>query len=183
LNREANVRKTLNPNDSTTRLLTIIPGQPIRLEIRVTNVGKTTAEKILATLIVQYVKKGEKPILSPKKGGRIVFSEEKKKGALPATSWIKATLYPNEVSQVSFSRSRWGKSGVVEDDPITQVEKTELDKGNAYILLMGEVWYSDVFGFRHWTKFCGTSDGQLDLSVAKKCVAFGEVDGSQSKGK
>jgi hypothetical protein len=63
---------------------------------------------------------------------------------------------------------------------LSQTEKTELDNGNAYVLLLGEVWYSDVFGVRHWTKFCEMSS-QLDLAVVKKCIAFGAVDANQPK--
>jgi hypothetical protein len=173
--------KDVDPNNSKSRLLTTTVGQPIKIEVRVTNIGKTTAEKIFGTLIVQYVPKGGKPIL-PKRENRIVFTEGTKpeKGALPGTAWGEPTIYPNEVSQNSFSRSRWGKNGTIEDDPISQTEKTELDNGNAYVLLLGEVWYSDVFGVRHWTKFCEISS-QLDLEVAKKCLAFGTVDSSLPK--
>ena len=174
--------KDADPNNEKLRLLTTTAGQPIKIEVRVTNVGKTTAEKILGTLQVQYISKGRKPIL-PKRPHSIVFVEGSKpeRGMLPGTAWREATLYPNEVSQNYFSRSRWGKNGIVEDDPITQDEKTALDNGNAYVLLMGEVWYSDVFGIRHWTKFCEMSSPQLDLSVAKKCVVFGAVDANQPK--
>jgi hypothetical protein len=171
--------KDADPNNGKSRLLTTTAGQPIKIEVRVTNIGKTTAEKILGTLTVQYVPKGGKPIL-PKKANRLLFTEGTKKGDLPGTAWGEATLYPNEVSQNSFSRSRWGKNGTVEDDPITQTEKTELDRGNAYVLLLGEVWYSDVFGVRHWTKFCEISS-QLDLAIAKTCLAFGAVDPNQPK--
>jgi hypothetical protein len=176
--------KDADPNNGKWKVLTTTAGQPIKIEVRVTNIGKTTAEKIFGTLIVQYVPKGAKPIL-PKRENRISFTEGKKsgkreKGDLPGTAWGEATLYPNEVSQNSFSRSRWGKNGTLEDDPITPTEKTELDNGNAYLLLLGEIWYSDVFGVRHWTKFCEITS-QLDLAVAKKCLAFGAVDASQPK--
>jgi hypothetical protein len=165
--------KDADPNNEKMRLITAAAGQPIKIEVRVTNLGKTAAERILGTLLVQYVSKGGKPTVLPKR--EIVFTEGRKpkKGALPGTAWGEATIYPNEVSQQYFSRSRWGKTGVVEDDPLTQTEATALQAGNAYILLMGEVWYSDVFGVRHWTKFCGMSLQQLDPLVAKKCVAFG----------
>jgi hypothetical protein len=174
--------KDVDPNDGKTRLLTTTAGQPIKIEVRVTNIGKTTAERILGTLTVQYVPKGGKPIL-PRNKNRIVFVEGGKpeKGTIPSTAWGEATLYPNEVSQNSFSRSRWRKNGIVEDDPITQAEKTALDNGNAYVLLLGQIWYSDVFGVRHWTKFCAMSMPQLDPLAAKKCVAFGAVDASEPK--
>ncbi len=173
--------KNADPNTGKERVLATSAGQPIKIEVRVTNVGKTTAERVFGTLQVQYVPKGKKPVL-PEKIHRIVFIEGGKpeKGAIPGTAWSEATLYPGEVSQNSFSRSRWGKNGIVEDDPITQAEKTELDNGTAYVLLLGEVWYSDVFGVRHWTKFCEMSNLQLDPSVGKKCVAFGAVDANQA---
>lgn len=99
---------------------------------------------------------------------------------MPGTEWMEATLYPNEVSQNYFSRSRWGKDGRVEDDPITQAEKTELYRGNAYLLLIGEVWYSDVFKIHHWTKFCEISNSEVDPAIAKQCVAFGAIDANQT---
>lgn len=175
--------KDADPNNGKWKVLTTTAGQPIKIEVRVTNIGKTTAEKILGTLIVQYVPKGGKPIL-PRKKNQIMFTEGKKreKRALPGTAWMEATLYPGEVSQNYFSRSRWEADGTVKDDPISPTEKAELDNGNAYILLLGEIWYSDVFGARHWTKFCEIGPPHLaDASVEKKCIAFGAVDANQPK--
>lgn len=172
-------------NNGRNRLLTTIAGQPIKIETRITNIGKTTAERIIGTLIVQYVPKGKKPTLFPRRGKSFRIGHgscHNLRGGIPAFLWDEATLYPNEVSQVVFSRAKCGKDGIVEDDPITESERAELDRHNAYILVSGEVWYSDIFGVRHWTRFCGISDLQLDPFVATDCIAFGAVDANQPRG-
>ena len=60
---------------------------------------------------------------------------------------------------------------------MTQQERTALDSGESYFLNFGEVWYRDVFGIRHWTKFCEMGNAQINVKVAERCLRFNAVDG------
>ena len=55
---------------------------------------------------------------------------------------------PEEESGAGESRTKG------EDDPYLVAEKTAMDQGKAWMAVHGTIWYDDIFGTTHWTKFC-----------------------------
>jgi hypothetical protein len=170
-----------DPHNAKDRTFPLNAGQPVKIPVRVTNVGKTAAEHLLATAIIEIVSRDKRPAIIPKKS--LKFTEDGKptpKGnSIPTTAWREGVLYPEEVSENSFSRVRRTKDGELEDDPLTKPEKDALDSRKSYILIFGEVWYSDIFGVAHWTKFCEMGNAQLNDVIGTQCIRFSAVDHNQ----
>jgi hypothetical protein len=176
---EGEIPPGFDPNNTKTRTIPLTAGQPLKIKVKVTNIGKTTAENLLGTLFIQIVPKDGEPIFP--KNGKFHFSEghpcsPKKTKNIPETAWLEGTLYPKEVSENEFSRMRCSKNGIAEDDPPTQAETTAVDSAKSYVLIFGEVWYVDVFGTHHWTKFCEMANAQININLGKKCARFDAVD-------
>ena len=119
----------IDPNNIKNHIVQVTANQPLKIQIKVTNMGKTTAENLLGTLIVQIVPKDQKPIF-PSDGKAIKFREGdhcrsvRPDTNLAGTGWREGTMYPQEVSEHDFSRMRCNRNGIAEDDPVTQSEKT-----------------------------------------------------------
>jgi hypothetical protein len=166
--------------DPTSRTLpALVAGQPLEIPVRMTNIGNTTAEKLRGGLLIQIVPDDKEPVI-PR--NRLIFplpGEPKVPGkSMPGEYLFRATLYPNEVAESSFSRLKADGS----KDPVTSSEVTAITAGTSHIYLVGQVWYYDIFGVLHWTKFCETSVAKtVKYSTVLKCVRFGGVDNNQSK--
>jgi hypothetical protein len=71
------------------------------------------------------------------------------------------------------------------EDPATSAEVNAIAAGTAHIYLVGQVWYDDIFGVSHWTKYCGNTTTKMlapsdSSSPAWKCGRFGGVDSNQA---
>jgi hypothetical protein len=169
----------IDPNNAKAHIIHALAGHPLKVQIKVTNVGRTTAENLLGTLITEIVSKDRQPIFQIKNS--LHFSETvhcvpNSRKNLPSTGWREGVLYPQEVSENEFSRMRCSEQGTIVDDPVTQDEQTAIEGGRSYVLSVGEVWYSDVFGVRHWTRFCQMANAELNVKIAEQCARFGALD-------
>jgi hypothetical protein len=154
---------------------TFFVGQPATVPVNVTNTGKTTAEGIRGSLLVQIVPDGEQPIF-PRRLALALPGEPEPRGTnAPPESWFISVLYPSDNTVFYFSRMK--ADG--EFDTITLNEVNELNADTAYIYLVGQVWYEDVFGTTHWTKFCESTDHRKPTSKDSpvwRCAKYGAVD-------
>ena len=46
----------------------------------------------------------------------------------------------------------------------------------AYMVVWGEVQYSDMFGKHHWTRFCEGSGIDAESIASEKCAKYSSVD-------
>jgi hypothetical protein len=151
-------------------------GKPLKIPVRITNIGKTAAEKIKGVLFVQVIHIGNEPILPERKLIFTMPGEKQPKGeSYPSEGWVKGVMYPGEMDQGYYSRLKRGPAGVGVEDPVTQAELDDVGNGRAHIYILGEVWYYDIFGVAHWTKFC-QGDTFERLPTALKCAHFNSVD-------
>ncbi len=95
---------------------------------------------------------------------------------VPGRLFETSIIYPGDPAETSASRSRFAANGKVEDVPLTLEEAKEAQNGNTYLAVWGEVWYSDIFGTDHWTKFCRCANYGGALTEGEKCAKFSSVD-------
>jgi hypothetical protein len=169
-------------NVESKRQLMITPGQPLVIPSRFTNIGKTTALDVRAAIVIEVLPNGNDPHL-PDKDMTISLHLHPSPGgpsgrgapAEIATFTLQTSvIYPNDVSDFGASRKHFSTTREVEDDPVTPGEVLNLNRGSSYIAMWGQVWYSDVFGVDHWTKFCkviGRGDTQNE-----KCSKYSYID-------
>jgi hypothetical protein len=153
-------------------------------KVKVTNIGKTTATAISGAVVEEMVPSGTEPKM-PKRQKWFIPDKNgvpPKLGEHVTKGWWEATLYPNEVSEGTYSRLKRDPSGKAVDDLLTQPEIDAFNRQDLYTITYGEVWYSDIFGVRHWTRFCEQTP-QKDGRGSRNCVNFGAVDSNQKKAK
>jgi hypothetical protein len=158
-------------------------GQPIGIPIRTTNVGKTPAQHIWWSVYTSVVPIGREPDLPTH---HILPNDEiykvKRTGTrsvdIPHQESERSLLYYGEHDDIVATRleriSRDGKS-IVQPKTLTPEEWEGFAHGKNYIIVFGEVWYLDVFGITHWTKFC-VSKTTSTANTSRKCVNFAGVD-------
>ncbi|HEY5057110.1 MAG TPA: hypothetical protein VII58_13175, partial [Acidobacteriaceae bacterium] len=180
---EGTVTSGTDPN-GTSRTIPFVAEQPMKVPVRITNIGKTVAEQATGVLDIQIIQKGKHPHI-PK--GQMKLAVTADPGEPPAPgrpypgrAWMESTIYPGGVSESSPTRMKKGPDGKrFVDDLLTQSEVDGINKGTAYIYVVGEVWYSDIFGVRHWTKFC-ESNVLAATADRLKCARFGTVDNNHA---
>jgi hypothetical protein len=178
-----------DPNSQARTIPSFIAGQPVKIPIRVTNIGKTAAEQSQGILFVQLVSKGTEPILPET---RLIFNFFSKQThsegkvtrgvSIAAQGWYGSTLYPGQVQIASYSRMTYGPNREIIESPATIDEINGFNGGTVYLFIVGQVWYPDVFGVKHWTKFCVSTDPVGDVANLK-CARFGAVDNNHSEPK
>lgn len=172
-----------DPNGLDYAFQPFIAGKPLSIPIRVTNIGKTTAEHIKGAIFVQVVSKGKEPMLPSKRLSFAAPDEptpSMRGKSVPAEGWLTATLYPGEVVEGSPSRMKRLGDGTIVIDPVTSEEADGINGGSMSLYILGEVWYADVFGVQHWSRFCETTDRE-SIKARIKCVRFGAVDHNRGK--
>lgn len=130
--------------------------------LTVTNPGKTPAKDITADLYFEVVTND---------------------GSIPhfwgGTSHINFTagvVWPNSAAPDTLEIWRV-ENGTKEMKrlPITDLEKTALREGKAWIASHGTIEYSDVFGERHWVQFCSWENFMATTYLsAKSCADYND---------
>lgn len=156
-----------------------IPGQFM-------NTGKTPALHVRATVFVQIVGPGNdadlpgknQPIPEPgkpfPKGGYHVQS-------IPPQFDTSPVLYPSQYTKFTVFQVMGPYNGRDIPLAISSSEYQNLRQGKSYIAVWGEIWYQDIFGVNHWSKFCKEGDpaGRVPDAQDKKCVEYSDVDNNE----
>lgn len=168
--------------------ITFTVDEAISLPVRFTNIGRTPALKIEGLACVEIVPVGHDPdfakwdsgiSMKMRKDESFPKRYETKLAGAPC-NWIKTTIiYPRGKRELSFGRVRLNDTGKAEDDPLRLHEFNSLTHSTAYFSIYGQIWYWDVFGVRHWTKFCGSKTFNGSPSQSSKCVDYSDVDHNQ----
>jgi hypothetical protein len=117
-----------------------------------TNTGKTPATNIAGNFYVEVVPNGQNPQFE---------------ATTMHTTVVQGVILPNAPQEIQASRRRLAADTTDqgESDPLTNVEKSALDDGKAWIAVHGTVSYRDIFHVRHWIKFCFWSDLRPGITV------------------
>jgi hypothetical protein len=132
--------------------------------LSVKNYGKTPASKIIGVFYIEVVPNGAKlkfdsDIIHDAFENKILMPD----ADLPETISRKAVqVFGNEPRGVNY--------------PLTPEEKSSLDDGSSWTAVHGFVTYDDIYGVRHFNKFCfwrGQGNQQLQ---SFDCVNYNEMD-------
>jgi len=137
-------------------------GQPLQVPIEFTNYGKTAARKITTGISIEVFPIGEEPAI-PDASETVTISTTTDAVIAPPGKHLLA-VYPSEITgagiidpgeniKLTVSRVKL-TGGQVLIDPLSEDDVQKLTTGKKYIVLFGNIVYSDIFGIQHETKFC-----------------------------
>ncbi len=170
-----------NPNDII-KSVTFAEGQVPRVPVRLVNVGKTAARGVHGIIVLEIVPLGKDPNLPQRKkkylflaGGPI---PTRPKAPVRAATPIKGgDIFPGMYSEVPIDRVHIRSNGrAVEGFPLGHQEALSLLSDKAYLSFYGEFFYSDIFGVKHWTRFCSMYTVNGTPVDSEKCADFSDVD-------
>jgi hypothetical protein len=151
-------------------------GERIQIPYRISNTGKTPALRVNGGFVVEIVPSGKEPQV-PGKDEDIALPYEiapKHKFDRPVVvNGMKTPIIlPNEPHHISLYRKY-----ISGDDRLTTEELNDLANRRSYLLIWGKVYYSDIFGKRHWMRFCGSPPiGNEPVSTPEKCTEYSAID-------
>lgn len=111
--------------------------------------GKSPAKSVAADFFVERVKNGEVPQLT---------SSNKFAG------FTTGVIFPDTVSTFPAPYD------------LLQSEMEDYKEGRIFLVVYGQVRYTDVFRTDHWTKFCGFISGKTGAFTAQKCTDYNDTD-------
>jgi hypothetical protein len=133
--------------------------------LTITDTGKTPATQIVGDFYVELIPEGQNPHFEAQ---------------IPHFKMFSGIAIPNAPQSVVVSRQKLrpgGNPAESEGDPLTEDEKTALDSGRLWRAVHGTVWYDDVFGTRHWIRFCFWTGLIVGKSYSSGgCVAYNATD-------
>jgi hypothetical protein len=147
-------------------------GGPLNVPTRFTNVGKTPAEAVRVYAVIEVVANGKEPDV-PKDFSPVWT----KKAVATAVVQVDAgAIFPSSHMDQTITRVIIGEHGQAAVRNLSVAEANDLLNKRAYWAVYGKVEYADVFGFKHWTRFC--KDGYADGEDANssKCAHYYAVD-------
>lgn len=129
-----------------------IVGQPANFRATIKNSGKTPALHVFVTSILQWVPKGKNPDFS--------------RGGTPSP---KVIIQPNGIM--------YNDKTATQGMPLRQEFYSALEAGEGRIYIFGVIHYDDIWGYKHWTKYCVSLDFPTKSFPA--CDSFNDVDKEQ----
>jgi hypothetical protein len=161
--RETRALVNLKQNGS----LTLVPNKTIELPVRVNNIGRTTAGRVIVVSAVELIPRLNSPNLSDS-------------DILPLYRTEIGGVFPGDHSDFNIIgqkvKGEARKGGGTEGHVLTNDELSDLTAGKTYIATHGSVAYDDVFHVRHWTQFCfWWSFTSLEYN-ASDCTAYNTQD-------
>lgn len=138
-----------------------LDGQTTPATLQVTNFGKTPARQVQGNIVATLMMKIQEPSFDFSVGH-------------PHNRFYAGAVFPNSPFPVTINVQRYeGTPKIISPADL----RKELETGQSYIVFYGEITYEDVFGKKHWTRFCtGSGIAMQELDVLKKCIAYNDVD-------
>lgn len=120
--------------------ITLTIGKSFLIPTELTNVGKTPAKNVRGSIVVDVYKKGQ-PLDFTYTSGHAVYRIE------------AGTMFPTGTITESFEAIKHGKEHA---EPIifTPTLKDDLFNAKSFLIVHGIIYYNDIFGTEHWTKYC-----------------------------
>ncbi len=150
----------------------IVPGGQLGIPFTLINTGKTPARRIHAEMWAGFV-----PVNSQ--------GDMTEKG--PRLEMETGDLFPNNVNVVEIFkgaeiiRQRRTSPGGHDTEawPIEAAEVQDFDQNRVYAAGYMVVSYYDIFGVRHWTRFCAFIQPPNRQADTSKCVAYNGEDDNE----
>jgi hypothetical protein len=138
-----------------------LDGEVTPATLQVTNFGKTPARQVEGNIIATLMMKIQEPSFDYSVGH-------------PHNRFYAGAVFPNSPFPVTINVQRYeGTPKIISPADL----RKELETGQSYIVFYGEITYEDVFGKKHWTRFCtGSGTAMQQLDALKKCIAYNDVD-------
>ena len=138
-------------------------GEPIAFKIQINNTGKTPARNFDGHLVAEIINKGS----SPKVG---------KHGHAAAHISIPLVVPGFHKTMQMYARALEHK--VPKTISLTKEIAASFTSGESYLIAWGDYSYTDVWGVKHWTKFCD-SFGSGAPSDLDECVNYNDIDSGE----
>jgi hypothetical protein len=151
-------RPLLQPLPYTADKISLTSGQPIVMPITVKNIGKTPAQQIEILTTVEILKANEEPHILGNFAGEILRA---------------GIIFPNGEQTIPVG---WGTN---DNGPkvvlLTPQQLKDVAAGQIYFALYIHINYVDVFGVKHWSKFCQEFSPVLPIPH-RECAFANSVD-------
>jgi hypothetical protein len=140
----------------------------VTVPVTFTNTGKTPARHFFSNIVIEKVQNGQSPQLLYENVPRATDSA----GIMPPNA-------PQTMAVTMFDRDPTDATG---NKTITRllipIEYQELVDGKAYMAVYAYTTYEDIFGDRHWSKYCvfATVPPRVVTVTAKACSDYNDVD-------
>lgn len=161
----------------------VVVGGPLMFPIKLTNTGKTPARNITADVMIDVVPKGQEPKLI-----RTISIHYKRTSPIPKRFQNKANLRPDDnfiVGRIFAGNhtirnvTRFEiKNSAASPQVLSVDEANSIARKESYVLLDGQIHYSDIFGSNHWTRFCTTFFMDGTTRESAKCAHYAADDGN-----
>jgi hypothetical protein len=147
----------------------LVVGDTVGGTVTFQNIGKTPAKNIVGKWYLRMVHNGENLRLTYPKNWYGVTS---------------GAIYPNDppaTEQAYWITDDWtGGIGLPPTNKVTTKDYDDFVHGKAFLILYGNLSYSDGFGINHWTHFCSwTSFTATGSYSARNCTAYNAVDSNR----
>jgi hypothetical protein len=140
-------------------------GRSIPATIQMTSTGKTPATGVQGDVVATILVKGEKLAFEDYSVGH------------PHNRLHAVAIFPNAPIPATLLVAKYGPASEQYVIPDGSLRK-DIANGNRFIVFYGEITYSDVFGVKHWTRFCTTTVTAV-LDNLKDCISYNNVDGNE----
>jgi hypothetical protein len=146
-------------------------GPTIPAVMRLSNIGKTAATRVTGSVVATTFDKGERPNLDSyigRHGHNKIYA---------------GAVYPSDkLPDINLEIVKY--SDRANEQPTPVVPDADFVKRfngkQVYILVFGKVDYCDVFGVKHWLRFCNGSGEALDVDSIKECINYNRPDNNDT---
>ncbi|MGA3071198.1 MAG: hypothetical protein ABSD43_13375 [Terracidiphilus sp.] len=151
-------------------------GKPVVAGVRITNIGKTPATQVMIVTKVAVIPVNKEPdlpdhMLAPKMEmyNPPVGTTGKSAGAGNVT--IMAVIYPTDHEDIVARRL--ADAAEYPAFPLSIQEATDINAKKDWVMVFGEVWYTDILGQIHWTRFCADATTNAN---SENCFKYSALD-------
>jgi hypothetical protein len=143
-------------------------GSPINMPIRIINSGKTPAHNVQGVVVINLLEEKDQPDFNYRSGH-------------PRYAINTGIAIPNFPSDMSWPvlPKHVPKGKPVNPIVTTSEIRTGIQDGSLYIVVHGRITYDDIFGTKHWIKFCSYAHnvvGVPEQFTADTCGPYNDVD-------
>ncbi|HXM95758.1 MAG TPA: hypothetical protein VOA64_16150 [Candidatus Dormibacteraeota bacterium] len=136
----------------------------VTIPITITNTGKTPAKRVVTEIVVENVSMSKAPSFSY---------------VVARTTDVGGAILPNAAHQIAVQPLEFvPETKEFRTKPLSDLEYQELLAGKSYMATYGRIEYKDVFGVKHWFKFCSLALlSPKNVTMAPKaCADYNDVD-------
>jgi hypothetical protein len=114
----------------------------ISTPVTINNIGKTAARMVYSEFVMDYEEYGASP--------DFIY------GTTTRTFDFAGIMFPDDPFEVNVPFVKAKSNNSIETEPryLTPSQYEDLSQGKAYLVLYGRSRFVDIFGTKHWSRFC-----------------------------